>query len=133
MILFNYSSTASSTKATVSVAEAVTVEVQATAIAQRLGAPANPAKVILKLGADGTEISSALNNLAVSGTINVVAEASVGMLPNNQYTLEVVGLPPSNGSITSVGLKATIVTIAGQARLDAGVADDTKPRRRKSR
>src|SRR3954468_19318261 len=102
-ILFNYSSTASSTTAKVSVAEAMTVEVQATATATRPGGPVNPVKVVLNL--NGSEISSSENKAA--SPVTATAEASVGMMPGQVYTLQVVGLPPPGGAVTNLILRGT--------------------------
>jgi hypothetical protein len=126
MTLFNYSSTASSTNATVSVAEPLTVEVRATATGRRPSGPLNPVKVILKLGA--TEISSAENNSGAAATdIIAAAEASVGMVAGQQYKLEVVGVAPSNGVITGISLKGTV---GGQTLTDSRLVADKAKRRK---
>jgi hypothetical protein len=125
MILFSYTSTASSTRATATVAEPVTVEVQATATGIITSGPINPMRVILKL--DNTKISSAESNVLSGGALNLIAaaETSVGMSPGKAYTFEVTGLPPANGRLQSVSLKATVVEL-GQTRRDAGVAGVTR-------
>ena len=130
-ILFNHSSTASSTTVKVSVAEALTVEVSASAIGQRPSGPINPLKVSLKLGQD--EISSSENNSGNANTdITATAEASVGMSPGQLYTLQLVGTPPPNGKVTKVTLIGTVIEI-GHTRPNVPAAQVARVKRRKSR